>query len=429
MNFQFLSPRHQLVEMMTRIYGQGLTTTSGGNLSILDDNGDIWITPAGIDKGALVPEDIVCVHPDGSMDGRHRPSSEHPFHRMIYEARPDVRAIVHAHPPGLVAYSIVRKMPDTRINAPFRDICGSVGYAAYALPGSEALGAEIANTFAQGFNSVLLENHGVVTAGADLLQAFQRFETLEYVAQINIRARSLGDFHTLTNDQIDLFYLPDNYLPEFTPEHHSSRERELRLQICQFVQRAYERRLMISTSGTVSARVDETAFLITPSGYDRKYIAPEDVVLIHDGQREAGKVPSRSVRLHEHIYRTHPYIHSVMTSLPPNATTYGIVNRQFDTRTIPESYILLREMPVVPFGAQYQQPEQIASVVSRSVPVILLQNDAVLTTGATILEAFDRIEVAEFSAQALIQTLSLGELVPISEDEIGNLKKRFSLSP
>jgi L-fuculose-phosphate aldolase len=321
----------------------------------------------------------------------------------------------------------VRKKPNTRINAPFRDICGSVGYAPYALPGSEDLGAQIANTFAQGFNSVLLENHGVVTAGGDLLQAFQRFETLEYCAQINIRARALGEYRTLSNEQIDLFYLPDNYLPEFQPERHTSRERELRLQICQFVQRAYERRLMISTSGTVSARVDGYTFLITPSGYDRKYIAPEDVVLICEGQREAGSVPSRSVKMHDLIYRAHPNINSIMTALPPNITTYGAVTRPFETRTIPESYILLRDMPVLPYGLQYQQPEQVAAAISNSTPVILLQNDAVVTTGATILEAFDRIEVAEFSAQSLVQSLNLGELVPISDDEIGNLKQRFSL--
>lgn len=427
MDFHVLSPRHQLVEMLTRIYRQGMTTTSGGNLSIRDDDGSIWITPAGIDKGSLGPQDIMRVRPDQSIEGRHRPSSEHPFHRMIYEARPDIRAIVHAHPPGLVAYSIVRKMPDTQINAPFRDIIGSVGYAPYALPGSEDLGAQIANTFAQGFNAVLLENHGVVTAGADLLQAFQRFETLEYCAQINIRARSLGDYRTLTDEQIDLFYLPDNYLPEFTPQGHTSRERELRLEICQFVHRAYDRHLMISTGGTVSARVEGDSFLITPSGYDRKYLEPEDVALIRDGQREAGKVPSRAVTMHGLIYREHPSVNCIMTALPPNITTYGVVSRPFDTRTIPESYILLRDMPVLPFGLQYQQPEQVAAAISKSTPVILLQNDAVLTTGATILEAFDRIEVAEFSAQALVQTLSLGELVPISEDEIGNLKRRFSL--
>jgi L-fuculose-phosphate aldolase len=65
---------------MERIYGYRMTTTSGGNLSLLDDNGDIWITPAGVDKGSLTRFDIVCVKPDGTIAGNHKPSSEYPFH-------------------------------------------------------------------------------------------------------------------------------------------------------------------------------------------------------------------------------------------------------------------------------------------------------------------------------------------------------------
>jgi L-fuculose-phosphate aldolase len=424
MDFPLLPPRHQLVEMLTRIYEQGMTTTSGGNLSIKDDEGNIWITPAGVDKGNLTPADIVCCRPDGQIDGLHRPSSEYPFHRMIYQARPDLRALVHAHPPGLVAFSIARKLPDTRINPQSRDVCGEVGYAAYALPGSEALGKEIADTFSKGFNSVMLENHGVVTGGVDLLDAFHRFETLEYCAQINIRANALGGYRTLTDAEIDRFSF-DNALPTFDPAVRSSRERELRLELCAIVQRAYARRLMISTGGTVSVRISGGRFLITPYGFDRKYVEPDDLVLIDGVRAEVGKTPSRSVRLHEKIYAAHPTINCIMSAQPPNATTYSIVNQHFDTRTIPESYLLLRDLPVAPYGLPFEKPEQVAAMLSKDTPVILLQNDAVLATGGSVLEAFDRMEVAEFSAQALIQSLSIGQIVPIGDEEIDHLKKKF----
>ena len=136
MKFSLLHPREQLVTIMERIYGYGMTTTSGGNLSILDENGDLWITPAGIDKGNLKPQDIICVKPDGTMVGPHKPSSEYPFHRAIYEKRPDFRAIVHAHPPALVSFSIARKIPKTDIIPQAHAVCGEVGYAPYRLPGS-----------------------------------------------------------------------------------------------------------------------------------------------------------------------------------------------------------------------------------------------------------------------------------------------------
>ena len=115
MKFNLLHPRDQIVTLMERIYGYGMTTTSGGNLSILDENGDIWITPAGVDKGSLRPEDIVCVKPDHSVVGEHKPSSEYPFHRSLYEKRRDIRAIVHAHPTALVSFSIARTLTGSPI--------------------------------------------------------------------------------------------------------------------------------------------------------------------------------------------------------------------------------------------------------------------------------------------------------------------------
>ncbi len=427
MNFRLLPPRRQLVEVMTRIYRQGMTTVSGGNCSVREPDGDLWITPAGVDKGTLTPDDMVLVRANGTIEGRHRPSSEYPFHRMIYEARPDIKALVHAHPPGLVAFSIARKLPDTRIFPQARDLVGEVGYAPYALPGSEELGQSIAGAFVGGNHAVLLENHGVVVGGDDLLDGFWRFETLEYCAQIQLRASALGGYHSLSDDEIGLFVQATHDLPEFVPERHSDIELERRIDICSFVARAYDRRLMISTGGTISARVAEDAFVITPYGQDRRYLEPQDLVLVDQGRAERGKLPSRAVLLHRTIYRDHPEIGSIMSAQPPHATTYSIVEQRFDTRTIPESYILLRDMPRIGYGIPYAHPELVSERLQKDTPVLLLQNDSVLSTGRTLLEAFDRLEVAEFSAQALIETSSIGELQPITGEELTNLEIKFGL--
>ena len=105
MKFNLLHPADQLVMIMQRIYQYGMTTTSGGNLSIRDDNGDVWITPSGIDKGSLTRDDMCRVTPDGQVYGPHRPSVELPFHLDIYKRRSDLSAILHAHPPTMVAFS------------------------------------------------------------------------------------------------------------------------------------------------------------------------------------------------------------------------------------------------------------------------------------------------------------------------------------
>src|SRR5438067_13531501 len=106
-------PRDEIIETIERIYRYKMTTTSGGNLSIRDEAGSVWITPARVDKGSLTRADVVRVEADGTVEGRHKASSEHPFHQAIYAAREDIRSIVHAHPVALVAFSICRMTPDT----------------------------------------------------------------------------------------------------------------------------------------------------------------------------------------------------------------------------------------------------------------------------------------------------------------------------
>lgn len=425
MNFNLLHPRDQLVLTMQRIYGYSMTTTSGGNLSIIDENGDIWITPSAIDKGSLKPEDIVCVKNDGSIEGLHKPSSEYPFHKAIYEARKDIKAIVHAHPPALVTFSIVRQVPDTRIIPQAHHVCGPVGYALYELPGSEKLGENIAKIFKEGYNAILMENHGTVVGGVDLSDAFMRFETLEFCANMIIQGSAIGKVKTLNQDQIDLFSQKTNLLPELEKVVHTSKEKELRKQIIDIVLRAYHQRLMISTYGTVSARIDKETFLITPFGQDRQHLKVQDVVLIKNGQREKGKIPSRSVRLHQKIYKHHPYINSIISAQSPHATAYCITGQKFDTRTIPESYILLRDIPFVEYGSQFKKGGKISKALSKETPILLLENDAILVTGGSVLETFDRLEVAEFSAKSLTQSTLIGHLVPINEQEIEDLKKKF----
>ena len=104
-----------------------------------------------------------------------------------------MRAIVHAHAPALVSFSIARQIPDTSVLPQAAALCGPVGYAPYALTGSELLGERIAETFAAGHDIVILENHGAVAVGATLLQAFARLEALELAARTLIRAAALGE--------------------------------------------------------------------------------------------------------------------------------------------------------------------------------------------------------------------------------------------
>ena len=426
MERSFLHPRDEILEAMERIYRYRMTTTSGGNLSIREPNGDVWITPARVDKGGLRREDIVCVRADGTVEGARTPSSELPLHQAIYRARPDVRGIVHAHPVALVAFSLARAVPDTRLFHQARQVCGEGGFAAYELPGSEALGRTVAATFQEGYDCVILENHGVVTAGADLQEAFRRFETFEFTGKTIIKARLSGrQVRYLTDGQMELARGRVGGMAGFHRDAPASEEKELRRRLGEFVRRAYRQRLFISTQGSFSARLGERSFLITPYRVDRGAIDSEDLVLVEDGKAEAGANPSRAANIHDAIYRAHPQVGAVINAYPVNATAFSVTGGEIDTRTIPESYIVVRHPGVAPYGLQFEDPEAIARMLSENRPALILENDGVLVTGKDVLEAFDRLEVLESTAEALINSRAVGELSPMPAEVILELEREF----
>ncbi len=420
-----LHPRDEIMQTMQRIYHYRMTTTSGGNLSIREENGDIWITPAAVDKGNLTRNDIVCVKHGGGIEGPHRPSSELPFHQAIYQARPDLHGIVHAHPVALVAFSIVRQVPNTRLFHQARNVCGEVGFATYALPGSEQLGKQIANIFHQRHDCVVMENHGVVVGGASLQEAFQRFETLEFTAKTIIKASLLGEVRYLNDEQIQLPRRMAEPLPEIAPPPPDSHEKELRRQMKEFVRRGYRQRLLISTEGSFSARLDGDAFLITPYRVDRSSLDLDDLVLVSRGIAQHGKIPSRASRNHREIYLRHPSVGAIVNAYTVNATAFSVTGAPLDSRTIPESYLFLRDINRVPYGLQFEDSVALAECVSPQQPIAILENDGVLVTGANVLDAFDRLEVLESTAEAVINSRLLGEVQPMPESVIQELRTAF----
>ena len=428
MNFNLMHPAEQIVLLINRVYQKGLTTTSGGNLSVKDSEGVIWITPSGIDKGSLTASDICKVLPDGTVIGKYKPSVELPFHKLVYQTRPDVSAVLHAHPPALVSYSLIRKIPEIDIIPTPSQVCGKVGIAKYEVPGSDALAKGIVDEIKKGLNVVIMENHGVITCADNLFEAFKRFETLNFSASISITASTIGKPESLSEEQLKVYSKKGlNVLGEFIPADHSSEERKLRKEMCALIHRSYDQGLFTSTQGTFSVRLDDHSFLITPYGVDRKYIEPEDIVRIENNWREAGKKPSRSVELHKLIYDDHPEINAITVAQPKHIMAFGVTHTPIDSRTIPESYIAMRDIARVPFGTNITDPSRISKAISAHSPVVLVENDSVISTGNTLINAFDRLEVAEFTANTIIHAKMIGEIVEISDKEVEDINKAFHL--
>lgn len=428
LNIKLMHPAEQIVVIISRIYKRGMTTTSGGNISIRDTNGDIWITPAGIDKGSLTNKDIVCVKKDGTVEGMHSPSSEYPFHEAIYEARGELNSIIHAHPPGLVAFSITKKTPNTKITPLAHNVCGDIAFAPYGTPGSVDLGVKIATEFKNTTcRAVIMENHGVVLGGVDMMDAFQRLETLEFCSRTIVNAKQLGRVNYLTEDNVSNYV---NHIPSIksysNDVEYSSDEYSIRSEMVNTIHRSCNQGLMISSFGTVSVRTKKDDFLITPSNISRWDIAPEDIVRIKNGAAEISKTPSRAVSLHHRIYQLNPHINSIICSQPVNLMAHSISRVKFDVRTIPESWIFLKDVPSIPFGLIYNDIDKVAKMFNRN-RVVLIQNDCVIVTGDKLLNTFDYLEVAEFSANSLVLSKSIGEVHPMSNEKIEALRVAFNV--
>ena len=426
MEKKLMHPQELIVEFMNRIYKRKLTTTSGGNLSIRDSEGNIWISPTGKDKGTLSPSDICKVCPDGTIVGAYKPSCELPFHANVYKTRPDVNAVLHAHPGELVSYTLFRGVPERDTTYLAKKVCGEIGVAGYELPGSLDLADRIVDEIKKGINVVMMENHGVTAVGSDMFEAFKRFETYNDCACIAMNANSLGKINTLTADQIALTDKKVE-VEEFIPETFSSKEKALRKEIVDISVRSYDQKLFSCLSGTVSARTEGDNFVITPHGADRKYLTVEDLVSVQDGKVEKGKTPSSAYKLHALIYKTHPEIHSIIMAKPAPIMGYAVTHSDIDSRTIPESFIAMRTVKNLPFGITITDPDKVNSEITEKTPVLLIENDCVLATGKSVINAFDRLEVASFTAETIIKAKPLGNVVMITDEEVELIRKTFCM--
>ncbi|HPY48464.1 MAG TPA: class II aldolase/adducin family protein, partial [Sedimentisphaerales bacterium] len=308
---------------------------------------------------------------------------------------------------------------------------GTVAFAPYGVPGSEDLGRKIAQKYAEGFDSVILENHGVCCAGQTLQEAFGKFETLEMCCKILIKAHTLGEPTYLTDQQLQLQSKSDVPLEAFDydPSMMSIREKELRNQISRFVERGYRQRLLTMTTGTFSARIDREKFLITPYPLDRHAVLPEEIVMIRKGKKEFGKHPSRAVLAHKAIYDAHPDVMAIANACPLNAMAFSVCRRTVDTRTIPESYIFVREVSLLPFETVYNDFALLARTLTLQSPAAVLANSGVMVVGDSVLAAFDKLEVLECSAEAVLDAQPIGGHVAMNPEIIDELIEAFHLEP
>lgn len=198
----------KLVEIAKRLYDRNMNAALGGNVSIrLGD--EVVITSAGINKGFMTEDDVVVVDMGGTkLRGNGKPSSEGKMHYEIYKLRPDVQAIIHAHPPFAVAFALAHHdLPDD-ILPEATILLGHVPCLPYVTPSTIELAREVARGLADR-NAAFMANHGAITVGADLEEAYNRMELLEQTCMSVTYASVLGGVHHIPPAEMEFFV--DNF--------------------------------------------------------------------------------------------------------------------------------------------------------------------------------------------------------------------------
>jgi L-fuculose-phosphate aldolase len=195
--------RDGIVEVGRRLYARGYTASNDGNISVRLDGSRLLMTPKGVCKGFMSPEMMCITDLDGrKLAGERDPSSEMQMHLEVYRQRPDVAAVVHAHPPTATGFAVAGVPLDRAVLAEVVTTLGSVPIAEYATPSTSEL-PEAVRKYVRAHDGMLLANHGALTVGTDLFSAYYKMETIEHFAKISLVARMLGGERLLSRQEVD----------------------------------------------------------------------------------------------------------------------------------------------------------------------------------------------------------------------------------
>jgi L-fuculose-phosphate aldolase len=194
--------RADIVEAGRRLYASGFVASNDGNISARLDDTRLIATPKSVSKGFMTPDMMVVVDYSGKkIAGDRDASSELPMHLEIYRNRPDVNAVVHAHPPTATGFAVAG-IPLTRaVLAEVVTTLGSIPIAEYGTPSTAEL-PEAVRKYIKAHDGMLLANHGAVTCGSSVLNAHFKMETIEHFAKISLVARMLGREHLLSREEV-----------------------------------------------------------------------------------------------------------------------------------------------------------------------------------------------------------------------------------
>ncbi len=197
-----ISLENEIIEVGKRAYARGYVVANDGNISARLDKNQVLITPTGISKGFMRTSDLIIVDMAGKvLVGRRKPSSEVFMHLRIYKERADVNSVCHVHPPYATGFAVAGIPLDQPVLSEVVIALGKIPLVNYGTPGTEEFYKPLL-PFLHDYDAFLLANHGALTVGTDVFNAYYKMETLEHFAQIMYIAKQLGSVTPLDADQV-----------------------------------------------------------------------------------------------------------------------------------------------------------------------------------------------------------------------------------
>lgn len=205
MELTYMELREQICDICHKMWQLGWVAANDGNVSVKLPDGTFLATPTGMSKSFITPEKLVHIDQDGQIldaSAGLKPSSEIKMHLRCYKEREDVGAVLHAHPPVATGYAVANKPLDEYSMIETVIALGSIPVTPYGTPSTYEVPDRIAPYLGE-HDALLLQNHGALTVGADLITAYYRIETLELFAKISLNAHLLGGAKEISRENID----------------------------------------------------------------------------------------------------------------------------------------------------------------------------------------------------------------------------------
>ncbi|MDD3168740.1 MAG: class II aldolase/adducin family protein, partial [Eubacteriales bacterium] len=296
-------------------------------------------------------------------------------------------------------------------------LIGRVGIAPYDVPGGTALGEKIAEVFARGNDCVIMENHGIVLGGNSMQHAFDRLEALNLIFEIYTRSKTFGDLQFCDASHCEFRKEVAVKVPDGPGQYRNEA-----MELHKFVKRIYQKNLSLSNPDLfcISQRVED-GIITNPSDVPLYQLDEDRYIFVN--QQNAY---SHHQKVHLEIYKNNPGIQCITSAIAPNIMSFSVTDTAFTTDIIPEAYVVLRSVAILEYR-DYWNIGKILDTINITTNEIIFKNNCFLCCGSTPLNMYDRVEVLEYSAKAIIDAKNVGKVIYIEGDAIQDIIKAFHL--